>query len=109
MKQKRKKALSPSQQKQLFRFLICIIILALLWVVFAPGSGIFFLQRQKKQLAALEAEQQRLIQENKDISEDIEHLQKDKSYLEQVAREEYGMLKKNEMVFDFNKDEKKKD
>ena len=49
-----------------------------------------------------------MIQENKEISEAIERLQSDEEYLEQVAREEHGMLKENEMVFDFGKEKKKK-
>ena len=46
------------------------------------------------------------MQQNSDIDRDIERLQSDEEYLEQVAREEHGMLKDNEMVFDFNKKEK---
>ncbi len=83
--------------------------MVLLWVVFAPGRGIFFLHQQKKDLAALEFEQKRLIQENKEMEKDIKRLQSDKEYLEKVAREEHGMLKKNEMVFDFAKEKKKKE
>ncbi len=83
--------------------------MVLLWVVFAPGRGIFFLHQQKKDLAALEFEQKRLIQENKEMEKDIKRLQSDKEYLEQVAREDHGMLKENEMVFDFAKKKKKKE
>ena len=47
------------------------------------------------------------VQENIDMARDIERLQSDKEYLERVAREEHGMLKDNEMVFDFSEGKKK--
>ena len=93
----------------MFRISTCVIVVVLLWVFFAPGRGIFFLHQKKKDLAALEFEQNRLIQENKEMEKDIKRLQSDEEYLEQVAREEHGMLKKNEMVFDFAKKKKKKE
>lgn len=105
-KQKPKTPLSPLQRKRLLRISLGIIVLVLLWVVFAPGSGMYHLYQQKKNLAALTAEQEMLIQQNKEMEQDIERLQNDKEYLEQVAREKYGMLKANEMVFDFAKKEK---
>ncbi len=93
----------------MLRFSVCIIVVALLWVVFAPGRGIFFLQQQKKHLAAFKVEQKRLIKENKEMGLAIKRLQSDDGYLEKIAREEHGMLKKNEMVFDFEKEKKKKE
>ncbi len=107
-KQKPKIPLSPLQRKQLLRISTVILIVLLLWIVFAPGRGLLYLYQQKKHLAALEAKQLVLIQQNKEIKEAIERLQTDKEYLEQVAREEHGMLKENEIIFDFSKKKKKK-
>ncbi len=109
IKQKKpRRPLSIVQQKQLFRISCVIVLLLFLWIAFAPGSGMFHLRKQKKHLASLEAEQEVLIQQNKEMKEDIERLQNDKEYLEKVAREKHGMLKDNEMVFDFAKEKKKK-
>ena len=107
-KKKLRTPLSALQRKQLIRISLAIVILSLLWLVFAPGSGLLHLRQQKKYLAALVAEQEILVQQNRDMKQDIERLQNDKKYLEQVAREKYGMLKDNEMVFDFAKEKKKK-
>ena len=79
----------------------------ILWILFAPGRGLYHLHQRSKYLAELEEESQKLVQQNSDISRDIERLQSDDEYLEQVAREEHGMLKDNEMVFDFSKKKKK--
>ncbi len=108
MKHKRKTSLSPLQQKRLLRISLCILGATLLWIVFAPGRGMFFLYQQKRHLAALTAEQEALILKNQELELEVERLQSDEEYLEQVAREEHGMLKKNEMVFDFAKEKKKK-
>jgi len=74
---------------------------------FAPGRGLFHLHQQSKYLAEVKAESQKLVQHNSDISRDIERLQSDDEYLEQVEREEHGRMKDNEMVFDFRKKKKK--
>lgn len=108
MKQKPKTPLSPLQRKRLLRISLGLLVLVLLWGAFAPGSGLYHLRQQKKYLAALTAKQADLIQQNKDIARDIKRLQSDREYLERVAREEHGMLKDNEMVFDFTKKKKEK-
>lgn len=108
MKQKKRKTVrSPTPKNQLFRISAGIIVMVLLWLVFAPGRGIFFLNRQTKHLAALKIEQQKLIYENKEIQNDIARLLNDERYLEDVARIRHGMMKDNEMVFDFSKEKKK--
>jgi cell division protein FtsB len=107
MKQKPKTSLTVQQRKRLLRIALSVIVIAFVWLAFAPGRGMFHLHQQSKHLAALEAESQKLVQHNSDISRDIERLQSDDEYLEQVAREEHGMLKDNEMVFDFSKKKKK--
>lgn len=109
MKRKRKKALSATQQKKLLRIVVGIVVFTLLWVVFAPGRGIFFLHQQKKHLAELKIEQKRLTLENNEMEQDIKQLQSNKKYLEHVAREEYGMVKDNEIIFNFAKEKKKKE
>ena len=108
IKQKPKTFLSPLQRQRLLRISFSVVVVLLLWLVFAPGRGMFHLYQQKKHLAVLEAEREQMIQENKEMSLAIERLQNDKEYLEYVAREEHGMLKDNEMVFDFAKEKKKK-
>ncbi len=107
-KQKPKVSLSPLQRKRLLRISCVIIVGLMIWIVFAPGRGLYHLRQQKKNLASLKAEQKELIQQNSDMKIDIERLQNDTDYLEQVAREKHGMLKDNEMVFDFGKKQNKK-
>ena len=109
MKRKRKTALSSSQQKKLLRIAVCMAVITVLWVVFAPGRGFFFLHQQKKHLAELKIEQQSLSLENDKMEEDIQQLQSSKEYLEQVAREDHGMVRDNEIIFDFARKKQRKD
>ncbi len=99
--------MSSLQRKRLRQISFGVAVVLLLWLVFAPGRGMLYLHQQKNHLAVLEAEKEQMIQDNKDMSLAIERLQNDEEYLEQVAREEHGMLKDNEMVFDFGKGKKK--
>ena len=106
MRQKPKTSLSTLQQKRLFRIVFGLAILVLGWVIFAPGRGFYHLHRQSAYLLELEEKSKTLVQESSDMARDIDRLTSDKEYLEQVAREKHGMLKDNEMVFDFSKKKK---
>lgn len=85
-----------------------VAIFFLLWILFAPGRGFFHYLKLHREIAALTEENSRLEAKNVELTEDIKKLQSDNAYLEKVAREKHGLLKKNEMVFDFEKPAKKK-
>ncbi len=50
---------------------------------------------------ALEREQQALIKRNRELAAEIKRLQTDDAYLEELARKKYGLLRENEMVYEF--------
>ena len=85
--------------------LFCGAVLVL-WIVFAPGRGILDLSRARRELQGVQAENERLKNENRALQEEIDRLQNDPAYLEKKARQEYGMLKDNEVLYLFG--EKKK-
>ena len=49
-----------------------------------------------------------LEKENHDLRAEIDGLLNDPEYLEEIARKEYGLLRKNERVFDFSSSSSKK-
>jgi len=53
----------------------------------------------EKKSNILVEENKRLLQEKAALEKEIDLLMHDKIYLERVAREKYGMLKKNEEVY----------
>lgn len=96
------------QQKKLFQVSLLLVTLLLLAIFFTPGKGLFFLRKQKIQVAALNAENQALVEKNNALRDEIKRVKTDESYLEEVARGQHGLLKKDEIVFDFSPKEKKK-
>ncbi len=77
---------------------------AVLWVLFAPDSGVVALFKKRQELRKLQEKTVQLEEENKKLQNDIDRLQHDPGYLEEVARKDYGLLRKNERVFDFSKE-----
>ncbi|MCF6290187.1 MAG: septum formation initiator family protein [Desulfobacterales bacterium] len=95
---------SPTQKKIL---LICSILLALLlagWILFAPSHSTLTYYHARKNLAAIQNDNARLERENKALAEEINRIENDPAYLEEVGRKQFGLLKKDEVVYDFGKD-----
>ncbi|MEJ2137223.1 MAG: septum formation initiator family protein, partial [Desulfofustis sp.] len=88
---------------RLLKIVIALIVVAVAWLLFAPGTGVYSLIKQRSRTAALEQQTEELIKTNEDLRAEIERLKHDQAYLEKVAREKYGLLKKNERVFDFSR------
>jgi cell division protein FtsB len=81
-------------------------LLLILWTIFAPNRGIMDMWRTQNNLEKLQADNNRLEEENKDLREKIDKLQDDPAYLEEKARKDFGMLKENEVLYIFKKKEK---
>lgn len=94
---------SNREKKQLSYIGLFLVLLLLLWIVFAPNRGIVALYRAKVEITRLQEENRRLAEENKVLQEEINRLQGDPEYLEEKARKEYGMLKENEVLYIFKK------
>jgi cell division protein FtsB len=102
-----KKKLSPIQENRLVKIIFVILVLVLLWVLFSPGSGIVTLISKRSELKKLQQENMQLEQENTRLQTKIDRLQNDTVYLEEIARKDYGLLKKNEQVYDFSRSKPK--
>lgn len=79
-----------------------VIGVALLWLLFAPGTGVVALLKKREELRGLQQKTVQLEEDNAKLEQDIERLQNDAGYLEEIARKEYGLLRKNEQVYDFS-------
>ena len=106
MRRKPKKPLTPLQQNRLLKIILGLVVASMIWLLFAPGTGVYSLLKVRNKTTRLEQETQELVQANKALQAEIERLKNDPAYLEQIAREKYGMLKKNERVFDFSRPKK---
>lgn len=102
MKRKSKKKLTHLQESWLWRITVLLVAAVSLWLLFAPGTGVLSLFRQRAELQNLKVKNTELAQENKELQEEVERLLNDPAYLEEIARREYGLLKKNEYIYDFS-------
>ena len=93
--------LNSREKKALCRFVLVMVVLSLLFLVFAPGRGLLSYRRLNKEIQALAQDNMTLQRRNVELAEEIERLKHDEVYLEQLARKKYGMLKKNEEVYEF--------
>jgi cell division protein FtsB len=106
MKKKPKQSLSALQQKRLIKISVVFLLAALVWLLFAPDMGFFSWRQQSSKFEELQQQKVKLQQENSDLRQEIERIQTDIDYFERLAREKHGLLRKNEMLFDFSKEEK---
>ena len=97
-----KKQHSPGQEGRVMKIVVALVLIAVLWVVFAPGSGVVTLIKKRSELNRLQKEKARLEQQIDALQDDIDRLHSDPAYLEDIARRKYGLLKKNEKVYDFS-------
>ena len=97
------KQFSRSERKQILYITIFLAVLVLLWVLIAPKKSALHLLQAEKKLEVLQTDNKRLAEENEALREEIDKLQNDPDYLEEKARKEYGLLKKNEVLYKFDK------
>ncbi len=96
-----KKKLSPIQESRKLKIAIFLVVLAVLWGIFSPGSGLFAIWRKNSELKSIQQQNVMLEEDNIQLQKGIDKLQNDPAHLEEVARREYNLLKKNERVFEF--------
>lgn len=108
MKRRINKTLSNAQQKLLVRITLLLLILAVLWLLFAPGKGVVFLHKQKERLQGLETQRIRLEQENSVLRSEIDRIHNDIDYFEYLAREKHNLVRDDEIIFDFSTGDQKK-
>lgn len=101
MKKKIRKTLSPLQYKRFVQILVLLAIAAAGWIFLAPDMGMYSLYSEKSRVEKLQEKKSKLEAENARLRREINRIENDVEYLERLAREKHGLLKENEMVFDF--------
>ncbi|MGR0482092.1 MAG: FtsB family cell division protein [Candidatus Electronema sp. V4] len=81
------------------RILSAAFLLSLFFLAFTPGRSLRSLRQVRQQAEAVAEENKTLLRQTMQLAEEIRLLQHDERHLEQLAREKYGMLKKNEEVY----------
>lgn len=91
------------KQKLLFYF-IMISILSLFFLIILGDNGLIDYHRLKKERDALVEENQNIQQEIQSVSIEIDRAKNDPEYIEAIARQELGMIGKDEVILKVDKD-----
>lgn len=96
---RRRQGFNRREKRALARILSAALILSLLFLALAPGCSLRAHFAVSKKIEQARQENQLLLRETMQLNEEIRLLQHDERHLEKIAREKYGMLKKNEEVY----------
>ncbi|MBI5182971.1 MAG: septum formation initiator family protein [Nitrospinae bacterium] len=90
-------------KKRIFILLIGSIVFFIFLVLITIFSedGIIYIYNLNKNLVIIKEDIDRLIDENQRLKREIEALKTDLSYIEKIAREDLGLVKHGETVFEF--------
>ncbi|MBA3013634.1 MAG: septum formation initiator family protein [Proteobacteria bacterium] len=91
---------STIQKYQNIGFMLAAFIFALGLVVYFAPYGCREYLALRNDLTQIQTEITTLQTQNQELKNEISHLKNDSSYVEKIAREEFGMIKKNEIVFE---------
>jgi len=88
------------KKRLLLLVLIALLILGIL--TFFGEKGILHLLRLRKEVARIKEKNIKLEEENQNLREEVKRLLSDKRYIEEIARKELGMVKEEEIIYQFD-------
>ena len=91
-----------SIQKKYLLFLSVFISGVLIFAIFG-SRGLIQIYKLKEEGTRVQISNARLQEENKKLAEQIKRLRNNKEEVEKIAREELGLVKKGEIVYQFEK------
>lgn len=83
-----------------------VTMIVVLWIFFSP-MGLLKYYQIRKELNEVQAANQELSESNEKLRAEIDKLKNDPAFLEELARKEYGLIKKNEIIFQFTNKQKR--
>ena len=98
---KTQKQLNHTERRLLFLVAILCLAVTSTWLSLHPNGILSYYILQKK-LSTVRTENSQLKEENEKLRFKLKKIENDPSYLEEIARKDYDLLKKNEIIFEFN-------
>jgi cell division protein FtsB len=95
-----------TKRQKITLMVVFIAMFNLLLVVIFGDNGLIELKRLQRQHADLVQENTSLNQENARMYSGIDRLKNDPDYIENIARQELGMIRSDELIFKFKDDTK---
>ena len=90
-----------SQRNKIVLAVIVFAMFNLLLVVLFGDNGLIELHRLRNTQRGLIEDNMELTRENLKMYRSIDRLQSDAAYIENIARQELGMIRSNELIFKF--------
>jgi cell division protein FtsB len=78
-----------------------LFLLGMMWVTVWGEQGLLTVQHKQQDITRLAREVEILEQENARLVQEVQRLRVDMVYLEKIAREEIGLVRPGELVFEF--------
>jgi len=96
---------SRENRRKTLVFFACVLVAMgyLFYNLMFGDMGIIKYYQLRQNKIRLESELKRVEKENKALNEQVNALKKDPFYIEKYAREEYGLAKPDEFIFQFKK------
>lgn len=91
----------PHKKRHYGRLLLILGVLFICYVYLGGDYGLLKIWSQRKQIEQLRQEIHRLHAEQIDLKKECQKLETDSSYIEKKVREELGMVKEEEKVYQF--------
>ena len=96
------KRMSIREKRKLRNVIFAGTLFFIVWFLFSPW-GLIRYYRVNTDLEKARETNLQLKEKNRLLEEEIDKLSNSPEYIEKVAREKYGLIKKNEIIFDFSK------
>lgn len=87
-------------EKKIFLFLLAISGVMILFISLIGDKGYFELKKLKQKELELQKEIKTLSLQKKSWEEKLHYMQNSNQYIETIAREKFGFVKENEIVFE---------
>ena len=98
--QQYKRDLTKAERRLVKRIILIVAAVSVLWLLFSPNTGLFHYRSLQNRINSLSRENKDLEERNAELQQEIDRLQNDDAYLEELARKKYGLLKENETVYE---------
>ena len=85
------------KQGVLVATVVCFIVALLFFIVFSE-RGLADFNMRKKERDRIHGQNRQIVQENLDLGVEIDRLKNDPTYIESVARKDFGMIGQDEIV-----------
>ena len=85
------------KQGVLVATVVCFIVALLFFIVFSE-RGLADFNMMKKERDRIHGQNRQIVQENLDLGVEIDRLKNDPTYIESVARKDFGMIGQDEIV-----------